>query len=83
METGQLRVDANRFELILKREKMNMAELAEKAQMHYNGVLRIKQTGRTSLETLALLCSILNCHPFDLLVADGYPEPFCLAPASH
>ena len=83
METGQLRVDANRFDLVLKQRKMTIAALAERAKMHYNGVLRIKTTGRTSLETLALLCDILECHPFDLLVAEGYPEPFCHAPVSH
>ncbi len=82
-KSGELRVDASRFDLVLKREKMNMVMLAEKAGMHYNGILRIKTTGRTSLETLALICDILKCHPFDLLVANGYPEPFCLAPASH
>jgi DNA-binding Xre family transcriptional regulator len=51
-------------------------------EMHYNGVLRIKTTGGTNLGTLEKMCNVLSCHPFDLLVAQGYPEPFFLAPVS-
>ena len=50
---------------------------------HYNSIIRLKQEQSTTLPTLELLCEKLNCHPFDLIVAEGFPEPFLVAPVSH
>lgn len=83
MTDGIVRIDADRLEIIMRRRDMTLGSLAGKMDMHYNGVLRIKTTGSTNLGTLEKLCNVLDCHPFDLLIAEGYPEPFCLAPASH
>lgn len=83
MKEGVVRVDAERLKAVMRERKMSAVALAEKMQMHANGIQRIKSTGSTNLGTLEKMCNILNCHPFDLLVAEGYPEPFCLAPASH
>lgn len=77
-----VRVDGVRLDATLKRRKMTLKTLAEKMDMHYNSVLAIKRTGGTNLGTLTKMCDVLECHPFDLLVAEGYPEPFSLAPAS-
>jgi DNA-binding Xre family transcriptional regulator len=82
MNHGAVRVDANRLEAVLRLRKMSMNGLAEKLGMHPNSILRIKTTGGTNLGTLSELCNALECHPFDLLVAQGYPEPFYRAPAS-
>ena len=82
MSEGIVRVDAERLEAMMKERKMSVVALAEKMDMHTNGIQRIKSTGSTNLGTLEKLCNVLNCHPFDLLVAEGYPEPFSLAPAS-
>ena len=82
MSNGNVRVDAERLAAMLRRRNMTLGALAEKMEMHYNGILRIKTTGSTNLGTLEKMCNVLECHPFDLLVAEGYPEPFCLAPAS-
>ena len=82
MGNGMIRVDAQRLEAMLRERQMTLTILAEKMEMHYNGVLRIKNTGSTNLGTLAAMCNALDCHPFDLLVAEGYPQPFSLAPAS-
>lgn len=83
IQSGGVRVDGLRLDAMLKRRKMTLKALAEKMEMHYNSVLSIKKTGGTNLGTLTKMCDVLECHPFDLLVADGYPEPFFLAPASH
>ena len=83
MSDGAIRVDANRLEAMLRLRNMTLSTLAAQMEMHYNGILRIKTTGGTNLGTLEKMCNVLACHPFDLLVAQGYPEPFFLAPASH
>ncbi|CAN5129442.1 hypothetical protein BH10PLA2_BH10PLA2_26940 [soil metagenome] len=80
---GTIRVDRLRLEEMMKLRGVNFAELAQRMEMHYNGALRIKQTQSTSLEGLAKLCNALKCHPFDLVVAEGFPAPFFLAQVSH
>ena len=82
MQASSVRVDGERLEAMLKRRKMTLKALAERMEMHYNSVLHIKRTGATNLGTLTRMCDVLECHPFDLLIAEGYPEPFSLAPAS-
>jgi DNA-binding Xre family transcriptional regulator len=82
MIDGEIRVDSQRLEEILKKRSLTLGMLAEMMEMHYNGVLRIKVMGTTNLGTLEKMCNALECHPFDLLVAKGYPQPFSLAPAS-
>ena len=79
---GDVRVDGNRLQATLDRRGMTLKALADKLDMHYNSILSIKRTGATNLGTLTKICDALECHPFDLLVAEGYPEPFTLAPAS-
>lgn len=79
---GDVRVDGNRLQATIDRRNMTLKALAEKMNMHYNSILHIKRTGATNLGTLTQMCNVLECHPFDLLVAEGYPEPFSLAPAS-
>ena len=82
MSNGTIRIDAQRLEAMLRERQMTLTTLAEKMQMHSSGVLRIKNTGGTNLGTLAAMCNALDCHPFDLLVAEGYPQPFSHAPVS-
>jgi DNA-binding Xre family transcriptional regulator len=79
---GDVRVDGSRLDATLKRRNMTLKALADKLGMHYNSILSIKRTGATNLGTLTKICDALECHPFDLLIAEGYPEPFILAPAS-
>jgi DNA-binding Xre family transcriptional regulator len=78
-----VRVDGKRLELVLERRGMTLKTLANKLDMHYNSLLNIKRTGSTTTATITRICDVLSCHPFDILVAEGYPEPFSLAPASH
>jgi DNA-binding Xre family transcriptional regulator len=79
----EVRVDADRLDAMLKRRGMSLRALAQTMGMHYNSLLRIKAEGGTNLGTVSEMCTVLQCHPFDLLVAEGYPEPFSHAPASH
>lgn len=82
-QSGGVRVDGVRLAAMLTRRGMTLKTLAAKMDMHYNSLLHIKKTGGTNLGTLTKICDVLDCHPFDLLIAEGYPEPFSLAPASH
>lgn len=83
-ETKQnIRVDRVRLEEIMEARGFTNRTLADALGKHYNTILALKETQSTSIKGLEELCSVLNCHPFDLIVAEGYPEPFSLAPASH
>lgn len=82
MSNGEVRVDEKRFEVMLLKRGLTIKDVADRMGMHYNSVLRIKTMGSTNLGTLEQLCNVLECHPFDLLVAQGYPEPFYPAPVS-
>jgi len=77
-----IRVDRKRLEAMMALRALSNEKLAEAIGMHYNGLLRIKTVQRTSFDGLEGLCKALHCHPFDLVVAEGYPEPFLAAPAS-
>lgn len=82
MMNGEVRIDAKRLDVILLKRDMSLKQVAERMDMHYNSVLRLKTEGTTNLGTLQRLCNVLECHPFDLLVAEGYPQPFYPAPVS-
>lgn len=79
---ARLRIDGKRLDVILLKRDMSLKQVAERMDMHYNSVLRMKTEGTTNLGTLERLCAVLECHPFDLLVAEGYPQPFYPAPVS-
>lgn len=77
-----IRVDRVRLEKMMEDRGFTNATLAEAMGVHINTVRQIKTVQSTSFSGLEELCAVLNCHPFDLIVAEGYPEPFSLAPAS-
>lgn len=76
------RVDRVRLEEVMRLRGFTIATLAHKMGMHYNSVLRIKQTESTSMDSVEKLCLALDCHPFDLVVAEGFPKPFYPAQVS-
>lgn len=82
-ESANVWVDPARLEYFMDREGIDLSELAERMGIHYNGALRIRSKKTTSLNGLSRLSKALNCHPFDLLVAEGFPDAFWVAPASH
>lgn len=79
----RVRIDRNRLELIMRERGFTNVSLAERLNKHYNSIQRLKKVQSMPLAELGELCDALQCHPFDLIVAEGFPEPFCLAPASH
>lgn len=81
-EQREVRVDGEKLDALLKERGLTLKEFAGLMGMHYNSVLRIKSIGGTNLGTLSQMADVLDCHPFDLLVATGYPSPFSLALAS-
>ncbi len=78
-----VRVDRVRLEKMMESRGFTNTTLAEALGKHYNSVLRLKEAQSLPFSELTNLCVVLNCHPFDLIVAEGFPEPFSLAPASH
>ena len=77
-----IRVDRARLEQIMAARGFTNTTLAEALGKHYNSILRLKQEQSLPFNELEKLCVLLKCHPFDLIVAEGFPEPFSLAPAS-
>lgn len=71
-----IRVDGKRLQALMTLRGMNEHDLARRMGIHYNGVKRIQREQSTSFAGLERLCAALNCHPFDLIVAEGFPEPF-------
>jgi len=78
-----IRVDRKRIDALMELRGIDAHQLAAKMNMHYNGVQKIRKEESTSLAGLKKLCDALGCHPFDVLVAEGYPQPFSVALASH
>lgn len=74
-----VRVDKRRLEEVMRLRGFNNQELAAKWGKHPNSVVRLKAEQSTTTEALAALCVALDCHPFDLLVAEGFPQPFSVA----
>jgi len=83
MGEREIRVDRKRIDILMELREIDIHQLAERMGMHYNGVQKIRKEESTSLAGLEKLCNALDCHPFDLLVAEGYPKPFSVALASH
>lgn len=81
-EKREFRIDRERLEEMMKIRGISIRQLAEDAGMHYNAIVRIKREQSTSFAGLEAICDALDCHPFDLIVAEGYPEPFSAAQAS-
>jgi len=79
---AEVRVDKKRLEEIMKLRGLTNQELANRWGKHSNSVIRLKQEQSTTVDALTSLCKALDCHPFDLIVAEGFPEPFLVAPAS-
>lgn len=78
-----VRIDRERLEIVMRKRGMTNVALADGLGKHYNSITRLKKAQSMPLSELGELCRVLECHPFDLLVAEGFPEPFSLAPASH
>lgn len=79
---SRVRIDRQRLELVMSERGFTNVALAERLGKHPNSIQRLKRVQSMPLAELGELCEVLQCHPFDLLVAEGFPEPFCLAPAS-
>lgn len=79
MAKRDIRIDQKRMDALMDLRGIDAHMLAERMGMHYNGVMKIKKAQSTSLKGLEKLCDALECHPFDLIVAEGYPEPFSAA----
>lgn len=70
------RIDAKRLGTMLELRGINESDLARMIGMHPNGVRRIMRLQSTSFETVNAVSAALDCSPFDLLVAEGHPDPF-------
>lgn len=82
MTIRKVRLDRQRLEALMALRGFTNETLAQAMGKHYNSIIRIKQEQSTTFDTIELLCQHLTCHPFDLIVAEGYPAPFLASPAS-
>lgn len=82
MRPPRVRIDRERLKLVMHRRGFTDKSLADATGKHANSIQRLKRVQSMPLGEFAELCDALQCHPFDLIVAEGYPEPFSLAPAS-
>jgi len=80
---NKLRIDRKRVEALMeKKGLLTMQELAKASGVHANTLTVIMRGGNWNAKTAERLAAALDCNPVDLLVAEGYPEPFLAAPAS-
>jgi len=56
-------------------------ELAHRAGITQRTLSNIMSGKGARLDTVASLAGALSCHPFDILMADGFPSPHMDAPA--
>jgi DNA-binding Xre family transcriptional regulator len=80
---SDIRIDKRRLETLMQMRGLDNESLAAAMGKHYNSIIRLKLEQSTTLSNLETLCQVLQCHPFDLLVAEGFPEPFLAAQVSH
>lgn len=78
-----IRIDRQRLETLMSMRGHDNESLAKAMGKHYNSVIRLKQEQSTTFSNLEILCEALQCHPFDLIVAEGFPQPFLATQASH
>lgn len=78
----EVRVDRNAINVIQQERGISNVELARRMGVHHNAIIRIKKEQSTSFNGLTSLCEALNCHPFDIIRAEGFPPPLVDAPAS-
>lgn len=54
---------------LLKKHNMSKRELAEKADLSYNGIINFanNNTDRVYFDTLEKICTVLNCKISDIL----------------
>ena len=72
-----LRIDRQRLETMMALRGYTNETLALAVGRHYSSIVRLKQEQSTTFNHLKSLCKTLHCHPFDLIVAEGFPDP-CL-----
>lgn len=78
--SAKIWVDRGRINIIMQDRGISNVDLAERMGVHRNAIVRIKREQSTSLDGLEKLCKALNCHPFDIVMAEGFPDPLMDAP---
>jgi hypothetical protein len=74
--TGQLVVDRRRLVALMERRGIaSFNDLAIQGRLSPNTITRLANGGSWTSTTLAIVARTLGCHPFDLLVAEGFTEP--------
>jgi DNA-binding Xre family transcriptional regulator len=73
---GKLRLDGRRLKVLMAMNGIDtLPQLAEQANMHYNSVYKMVNTGRFSIDSIESLANVLGCNPIDLVTTEGYPDP--------
>jgi DNA-binding Xre family transcriptional regulator len=73
---GKLRLDGRRLKVLMAMNGIDtLPQLAERANMHYNSVYKMVNTGRFSIDSIETLAKVLGCNPIDLVTTEGFPDP--------
>ena len=73
----KLRIDGERVHVLMRERGIGtLQELAGISGVHANTLTPVLRGGGWSAKTAEKLAEALGCNPIDLLVSEGYPEPF-------
>jgi transcriptional regulator with XRE-family HTH domain len=73
----KLRIDGERVHALMREKGIrSVQELAAMSGVHANTLTPVLRGGGWSARTAERLAAALGCNPIDLLVSEGYPEPF-------
>lgn len=79
-----MRIDEERVRALMKENGLHSyQDLAAASGVHANTLTVVLRGGGWSAKTAERLAKALNCNPIDLIVTEGFPEPFLAAQASH
>lgn len=82
-EKCSLKLGRERLAVVMKSRGINGVQLAGMLGVHPETIQKIKSREATTLKRIEEISKALDCSPFDLLEAEGFPEPFLGALASH
>jgi DNA-binding Xre family transcriptional regulator len=75
MSEPRIVVDPKKVKIALAVSGLDQNEAAKKAGISFTTLSRLKGSDNWQPKTLAALAAALDIHPYDLLTAEGFPDP--------
>ena len=73
--TARMIVDPHKLGVALAIAGLDQNKAADKANISFTTLSRLKGSDNWQPQTLAKLAIALDVHPYDLLTAEGFPDP--------